>query len=119
MKASFPYYENDELQVLELPYKRQELSMFIVLPRERSGLTNLESTLTEQRLNELISGVQSRQVEVSIPKWKLTQKLPLKKVLKKMGMTKMFSDSADLSGITGRRNLFVSDALHKAFIEVS
>jgi serpin B len=113
------YYEEPDVQVLGLPYKDNELTMFIILPRERTGLGALEEGLTTRRLAELTSGVRERTVDVTIPKFKLTQNLPLKKLLRRMGMSDMFTDQADLSGINGRRDLFVSDALHKAFIEVN
>ncbi|MGA7607261.1 MAG: serpin family protein, partial [Anaerolineales bacterium] len=34
------------------------------------------------------------------------------------GMTDAFNDQADFSGMTGNRNLYISDVIHKAFVAV-
>ncbi|KHJ48406.1 serine proteinase inhibitor [Trichuris suis] len=57
---------------------------------------------------------------VHIPKFKLEYELQLKAVLQRLGLTDMFSSElADFSKITGSRDLYVSEAFHKAFIEVN
>jgi serpin B len=35
-----------------------------------------------------------------------------------MGMPRAFEESADFSGMTGRRDLFISAVIHKAFVKV-
>ena len=57
---------------------------------------------------------------VFIPKFKIEANVDMKKVLMKMGMMDLFEASkADLSGISGRRDLYVSKIIHKACIDVN
>ncbi len=125
MKNTFRYSGQDpDFQVLGLPYKGNELSMYVFLPKtstNRPGRTlqDLEPALSSQKLERMISQTREQEVDVTMPKFKMTQNLPLKEVLQRLGMIETFSSAADLSGITGGRDLMISKAIHKAFIEVS
>ena len=116
---SFRYGESDLCQVLELPYAGDALSMFVLLPRERDGLRGLEEALTHEALVERTTALARRQVAVTLPKFKLTCQFSLAEVLRKMGMVDAFSvEAADFSGMTGRKDLYVSAVIHKAFVDV-
>ena len=41
LKENFKYYEDEKLQVLELPYKGDEISMLVLLPRETEGIKEI------------------------------------------------------------------------------
>ncbi|MGV8119997.1 MAG: serpin family protein [Candidatus Xenobiia bacterium LiM19] len=113
------YFSNDAVAVAEIPYKKGELSMLILLPGKKDGLKDLESTLTTQRLNEFTAGLRSSKVNVSMPKFKVTGSLlKLKPILMTLGMNAPFV-RADFSGIDGTTQLFISDVLHKAFVDVN
>ncbi|MHC9542542.1 MAG: serpin family protein [Vulcanimicrobiota bacterium] len=113
------YFKNDEVAVAEIPYKKGELSMLILLPVKKDGLKNLESTLTTQRLKEFTAGLKLSKVNVSMPKFKVTGSLlKLKPILMTLGMNAPFA-RADFSGIDGTTQLFISDVLHKAFVDVN
>ncbi|VDM68299.1 unnamed protein product [Strongylus vulgaris] len=56
--------------------------------------------------------------QMSIPKMKIETDFKLKEALIALGVSEMFSDNADLSGISSMNQLKVSDAAHKAIIEV-
>ena len=127
LKAKFKHVEDTgELgcQVLELPYQGEDLSMVILLPHDTHGLAKLEEGVTHDKLHKAIESVsQSRphKVEVSLPRFKLTQQFLLNDILAKMGATDMFSEfKADFSGITpGPEKIYVSHVIHKAFVEVN
>ena len=107
-------------QALELPYVKDELSMLVLLPAERDGLAALEKSLTVERLDALLSAMREREVQVYLPKFKLTYKVALSETLKAMGMADAFSlPPADFSGMDGRKDLFISAVLHKAFVDVN
>ena len=59
------------------------------------------------------------EVIVHLPKFKLEEDVVLNDVLAKLGMTDVFSDKADLSGMNGQGGLFLSTVAHKAFVEVN
>ena len=117
----FKYAETPDLQILELPYKKQELSMIIFLPAKIDGLAELEKSLTFKNINEWLGKLRKRKVIVLLPRFKMTTgPLELKDILKSMGMKDAFSlpPIADFSGMTGKKDLFISNVLHKAFVAV-
>ncbi|CAG0916411.1 unnamed protein product [Notodromas monacha] len=108
-------------RILELPYKGESMSMFLLVPREVDGLEALESALTHEMLEKVISTKGARrELTVVLPKFKLESSFTLSKTLSKLGMPSAFNaDEADFSGITGDKSLFVSEGYHKAFLEVN
>lgn len=64
-KAKFPYYENDEVQILGLPYQDEEIFMYIVLPRERFGLNKVLKNLNGKTLVEYVQRRGKSEVNVS------------------------------------------------------
>ena len=119
-KEDFRYGQTDTLQLLELPYKGDDLSMVILLPKEKTGLADLEKELTADNLTEWQKRMYKKEVEVYLPKFKMTSQFSLPETLKKMGMSDAFDPGkADFSGMTGNKDLFISAVLHKAFVEVN
>ncbi|WOX55150.1 serpin family protein [Methanoculleus palmolei] len=119
--AVYGYTETDTLQVLEMPYARgngSEVSMLVLLPKEDS-LTAAEESLDAETVAGLHQSLTSRRVDVFFPKFRLETDYSLPGVLAAMGMPTVFTDSADLSGMDGMKKLFVSDIVHKAFVDVN
>lgn len=104
---------------IEIPYKGGKTSMVILLPHEVDGLAELEAALTPSKLMDVLNGLTSRTVALRLPRFRIEYSLNLKKTLLAMGVKDLFSDKADLSGIDGRKDLTVSAAVHKAFVEVN
>ncbi|KAI0212404.1 Serpin B8 [Lamellibrachia satsuma] len=107
-------------QILELQYKSNEVSMYILRPNQIGGLAFLESNLNLGTLNAAIADMTTKQVNVILPKFSLSQNIDLKVYLQAMGMTNVFDQSAaDLSGIgTGSGDLYVDFVQHMAIIKV-
>ena len=118
--ARFRYSLNRRLncQILELPYRGNRLAMYILLPRKVDGLASLESKLTFSSITSAIVQLRPRRISVAIPRFKMTVGKRLPEVLKTMGMNLAFTLSADFTGISPVRPLFVSDVIHKAYIGV-
>ena len=120
--GEFKYTETETFQGLELPYVEDELSMIILLPKQTDGLADFEKTLTVENLSQWLGRLEKRKVIVSVPKFKMTSQFGLAGVLKSMGMTDAFSPVpgvADFSGINGKRDLFISAVIHKAYVDVN
>ncbi|TFK12380.1 Ovalbumin [Platysternon megacephalum] len=113
--------EEHDCQVLELPYKDGDLSMYILLPKDYTGLTQLENELTYEKLTTWISPyyMKEDEMEVSLPQFKIETSAQLTEYLKALGITDVFSYESDLSGIAEAGGLSVSEAVHKAYIEVN
>ena len=111
----FNYTEGPGYQAVELPYDGQELSMVIFLP-VGGNFSVFERELTAQRANDIIANLESRQVNLAMPRFTFETSLGLKKTLSDMGMPVAFTDAADFSGMTGTKGLTIQDVIHKAFI---
>lgn len=105
--------------IVDLPYVGIDFAMTILLPSERNGIEHLRSALTPLTLNKAVARMYPKDMKLKLPKLKLDTKYNLKPTLESLGITKIFSADADLSGISGARNLYVSDVLHKAVVEVN
>jgi len=113
--AEFSYMETEDFQGLELPYVDNELSMIILLPKANDGLIDFEKILTTENLSQWLGRLHKRKVIVSIPKFKMTSHFALASVLKSMGMP----NAADFSGMNGKKDLFISAVIHKAYVDVN
>jgi serine protease inhibitor len=118
--AAFRCYRADTFQMLELPYVGKDLSMVVLLPKKLDGLADLEKTLTLDKLNTWLSHLRGIDVELTLPKFKLTAAFELEKVLPGMGMRLAFTEGADFSGLyaSGEKR-YIKNVIHKAFVEVS
>jgi serpin B len=114
---SFGYAEGAGYQAVELPYDGSELSMVIILPGD-GRFETFESSLDYETIEDIISDLSRQQVNLTMPKFEFESEFSLKKVLMAMGMPVAFSTDADFSGMTGNRDLFIDDVLHKAFVSV-
>jgi len=116
-KGGLNYFENQTYKMLRLPYKGKQQSMVIVLPHKPKDLEKVESLQSSKLLQQVwYSGMP--EVIVSIPKFKMTKPLGLKNHLKTMGMLDAFKDGANFSKMTPTNDLYISDVLHKAFVEI-
>ena len=120
--AVYPYAETGTLQVLEMPYASgdgTELAMLVLLPKGDS-LTAAEEVLDAERLAGLRESLASQNVRVFFPKFTLDASYGLTPTLAAMGMPTAFTGGdADLSGMDGTRDLFVTGIFHKAFVDVN
>jgi serpin B len=114
---SFGYAEGDGYQAVELPYDGNELSMVILLP-ESGKFEAFEDNLDAEYVNTILDTLQNKQVALTMPKFEFETAFQLKDTLTAMGMPTAFSESADFSGMTGNRDLYISEVVHKAFISV-
>jgi serpin B len=114
---SFGYTEGEGYQAVELPYDGGELSMVILLP-EAGKFEAFEEGLQAQQVSDIISGLQPTEVALTMPKFEFDSEFSLKDTLAGMGMPIAFTENADFSGMTGKRELSISDVMHKAFVAV-
>ncbi|KAF1472374.1 hypothetical protein FQV18_0001417, partial [Eudyptula minor novaehollandiae] len=111
----------ENMKILELPYASGELSMLVLLPDDVSGLEQLENKISFEKLMEWSSPnvMEKRRVKVYLPRMKIEEKYNLTSVLMALGMTDLFSPSANLSGISSAESLKISEAIHEAYMEVN
>jgi serpin B len=96
------------------------LSMIVLLPMKMDGLRELETSITDEKLNQWLMAMKANRVELSLPKFRFDSAFKLGDTLKTMGMQDAFTPGkADFSGIAGPEELFISEVIHKAHVDVS
>jgi serpin B len=116
----FPYAEDDEVQVLGLPYAGNDIVMLVILPRKVDGIGALERGLSPQKLVLWEGNLRGNEVRVHLPKFKITSSFSLANALTSMGITLAFSKDADFSGMDGRqKGLAISAVIHKEYVDVN
>jgi len=117
-EAKFNYAENNKLQILEMPYSGEEISMVLLLPKD-DDLERMEDALTAKNLSAWKKDLKNKRVKVYLPRFKFETKYFMAEDLRTMGMPTAFFISADFSGMTGEKDLFISEVIHQAFVEVN
>jgi len=113
--SDFKYMENNDLQLLEMPYEGEELSMVLLLPK--SDLDSLD--LTSENLEAWRGQTREEEIDVYLPRFKFETKYMLKETLEAMGMPTAFkSGVSDFSGMSPF-GMYISQVIHQAFVEVN
>jgi serpin B len=115
--GSLAYCENELAQVVELPYSGGGMSMVVILSRSPGGLAELEAALTAERLDEWTSRLGERRVALTFPRFRVERGFSLNDALGLLGMRRAFG-KADFSGMVPGGGVFISEVLHKAFVDV-
>lgn len=112
------YEKGANFQAVGLPYFGEQAMMVVVLPDE-GQFASFEAGLDADKLEAILNGLKGSPVDLSMPKFKLELSFSLPDTLQAMGMTDAFDAAkADFSGMDGRRDLFISAVMHKAFVSV-
>ncbi|XP_045430256.1 serpin B12 isoform X2 [Pipistrellus kuhlii] len=119
------FIEEMNAQILEMPYTKDKLSMFVLLPSPSAdnlkGLQELERNITYEKIVAWSSPeyMSEKRVAVSFPQFTLEDSYDLNSILQDMGITDVFDEKkADLTGISPHPSLYLSKVVHKTFVEV-
>nr|CAA34406.1 unnamed protein product [Rattus norvegicus] len=118
-EVTTPYVRDEELScsVLELKYTGNASALFI-LP-DQGKMQQVESSLQPETLKKWKDSLIPRIInDLRMPKFSISTDYSLKEVLPELGIKKVFSQQADLSRITGTKDLYVSQVVHKAVLDV-
>jgi len=118
-RKDFLYQNTDIFQAIQLPYgKNKSLSMTILLPKNSS--TDLFKQLTHATWNSWMKSFSETEGTVFMPKFKIEYMTSLKNSLLALGMVPAFSsETANFSGMRQEKDLFISDVVHKTYIDVN
>uniref|UniRef100_K7FUQ7 Alpha-1-antitrypsin-like n=2 Tax=Pelodiscus sinensis TaxID=13735 RepID=K7FUQ7_PELSI len=117
-KGVYKHHYDKELScwLVEIPYHGKAIALFILPDEEKMKV--VENALLKKTLFKWKKAVQERTIYLHIPKFSISGTYDVKEIFQKMGVTDVFTDQADLSGITGISNLKVSKVIHKALVNV-
>jgi serpin B len=116
--ASFRYFKGDGYQAVDLPYIGNQVSMLVLVP-DQGKFEEFEDQFSIEELNHILDGLSYSPVLLTFPRFEFETEISLASTLSAMGMPTAFSDAADFSGMTGAKDLFISDVFHKAFVSVN
>ncbi|XP_050519956.1 uncharacterized protein LOC126893625 [Daktulosphaira vitifoliae] len=107
-------------QAIELPFKDENFTMFLLLPDENNNLLQLTKDLQHNPLTRILTMLHSRVVHLQLPRFTVNYYSKLSSTLKKMGLTTLFEKKANLTAIlNSEKPVFVTDIIHKAVIEIN
>ncbi len=120
---------NGAASVLAIPYQNNEASMYVFLPPQ-GGMAALEGALSGDNLNSWLAansaamtGTTNQKVDLALPKFSFKTSYDLTATLSQLGMPLAFARpgggaGADFSGIDGNKDLYITDVVHKAYVDV-
>uniref|UniRef100_A0A8C9DUS4 Serpin B6 n=1 Tax=Prolemur simus TaxID=1328070 RepID=A0A8C9DUS4_PROSS len=110
-------------QILVLPYVgKDDLMTPFRLPAGLTRSRTVEKEITYEKFVEWTRPdmMDEEEVEVFLPRFKLEENYDMENVLRSLGMTDAFEQArADFSGMSSKRDLFLSKVVHKSFVEVN
>ncbi|XP_072919827.1 antithrombin-III isoform X1 [Hemitrygon akajei] len=118
----FGKFTADKVKVIELPYKGDDVSMVLILPMAGGNLQEIEAALSHEKMLGWLNRLNVVEVELAIPQFRVEDSFSLTNKLKQMGLVDLFNaEKASLPGLVEgmHTDLYVSDAFHKAFLEVN
>ena len=119
-QALYAYTEDAQVQVVQLPYKGDELSMLVILPKakDKISMQRLVGTLSAKQISQRNSNLVNQEVILDLPKFKLEENYAMNNLLANMGMPKAFGSQANFGLFSQDLALSVDAIAHKAVIEV-
>ncbi|KAM9811868.1 serpin H1b [Syngnathus typhle] len=118
----YDFYEDKQnnVFVLDMPLGQKQASMILIMPYHLEPLARLEKMLTKAQVDAWLSKMENRAVAISLPKVSLEVSHNLQKHLAELGLTEAVDKAkADLSNISGKKDLYLSDFFHASALELN
>ena len=117
--AMYNYADAGDLQALELNYLGGDISMVVLLPKERNGLESVEQSLSKEKLDSIMDSMTRQPLTVQFPKFEFETEYNLINPLQNLGLEDAFDRyNADFHGITDEQ-VYLEQAVHRAFVNVN
>ncbi|XP_051540764.1 serpin H1-like [Myxocyprinus asiaticus] len=116
----YGFYDDttNNLYVLDMPLAHKMSTMVFIMPYHVESLERLEKLLTRKQLDTWISKLEQRAVAVSLPKVSMEVSHNLQKHFADLGLTEAVDKAkADLSNISGKKDLYLSNVFHASALE--
>lgn len=118
LETNLKYYEDQDVQIVDLPYSNRKYSMTIILPKNIDSFNENLEKLSLELLNQWLHNLKIDSVLLWLPKFKNEYKISLKKTLSNLGMGIAFSSTADFTNMHNCNCIYIHDVIHKTFIEI-
>ena len=119
-QSYFSYYEDKHIKVVQLPYKGDDLSMLVVLPKlnHKLAMQQLAKSLSANKIKQWRSGLVRQEVDLQLPKFKLDARYQMKTLLADMGMPKAFNNGAEFNLYADGTPIKLDEVYHQAVVTV-
>ena len=120
MQTDFGYHEDKQVQVVQLPYKGDDLSMLVILPKskDKAAMQQLVRDLSADKIKEWNKDLVDQKVNVYLPKFRLEESYKMKELLTDMGMPKAFQKGAEFNLFEDGPPTKIDDVYHQAVVIV-
>ncbi|OJJ20306.1 hypothetical protein BKI52_17735 [marine bacterium AO1-C] len=118
LEQTFHYFETQQMQIIDIPYKNYKMSMLILLPKDKNHLPEVIRWFDAETINGLEYEMTPAKVKLALPRFKMTIRTSLKKPLKQLGLQSIFQQ-ADFNKMSNSPVGDLSEVIHKAFIDVN
>lgn len=119
MKTEFNFYEDNKIQIIEIPYQKDYMSAIIILPSKNIEINEYISELDDDIIQKNIKKMTKKEVQLQLPKFELEFSSTLNDILQKMGMVQPFSQvSADFTGMKEENDIYIGKVLQKTYLKV-
>lgn len=103
------YFEDENLQLVSLPYGNGNFVMDVILPTEKSDIVSVMEGMTPESYREILKYSQYTDVTLMLPKFELTCSTDLMETLAKMGYTPSPQATVKLGSLTHGVNIKVEE----------
>ena len=119
-QSYFDYYEDKHIQVVQLPYKGDDLSMLVVLPKlnHKLAMQQLAKSLNATKIKQWSAGLVRQEVDLQLPKFKLDARYQMKTLLADMGMPRAFNNEAEFNLYADGPPIKLDEVYHQAVVTV-
>ena len=117
----FSYYEDSNLQAIELSFRKDSMFALIILPNDHLNINDFIDIVDKDNeyIYTIINNLKYVKVHIEIPKFEIEYKESLKKVIMEMGVHLAFNNKADFSNIRAQNDLLIDDIIHKTYLKVN
>lgn len=118
-QATFQYFQDADLQIIDLPYGNEMYSMTVLLPAQDTNINEFIAELNSDNWDAWMGNLTEEKVVLHLPKFTLEYELLMNDVLIALGMEKAFiPGQADFSEIHDGGGLYIDKVKHKTYVEV-
>jgi serpin B len=106
--ATFPYGENEQLQLLRLDYKHEGTALLLLLPKDASRFSETLAAFTSETFVKSVAELRSIQVQLWLPKVRSVSQIDWRTPLGQLGLATAFTPEADFNRISGNKQVPLS-----------
>jgi serine protease inhibitor len=125
-KSEFRYFQSQNVDIIEIPYGDKLFSMIVILPPTDQSIHDFVTSMTGEQWRVWLGLLpdSEREIDLYLPRFKLEYETSLVDVLKALDMNLAFDPvAADFTALYDKsvepRNAYISDVIHKTFVEVN